>query len=129
MKKFIFCLLTAGSIFSLYAGEFNLVRHGKAESFLETNPHPSPHEKLAVKELSTYINRISGASISTGAEKSKNRIVLADLEKNRTTLPAAVVSRLEKHQAGKPIIFTGMAIPYILQAELLPEHFTAHTLS
>lgn len=96
MKKFIFCLLTAGSIFSLYAGEFNLVRNGKAESFLETNPHPSPHEKLAVKELSTYINRISGASISTGAEKSKNRIVLADLEKNRTTLPAAVVSKLEK---------------------------------
>ena len=98
MKKTVCGLLAVCWIFALSAGELVLVRDGKAESVILTKENPNPHEKLAAKELSYWVKRISGAELpaATSPVAGKTKIVLADLEQGKALLVPAVVKKLEK---------------------------------
>lgn len=98
MKKILCSILAVYGIFLLSAKELVLVRDGKAACSILTRENPTPHERLAVKELSTWINRISGAALPvvTRSIAGKTKIVLADLEQGKGLLPPAVVEKLKK---------------------------------
>ncbi|MBP5183159.1 MAG: hypothetical protein J6331_09055, partial [Lentisphaeria bacterium] len=98
MKKTVCGILAVCWMFALSAGELVLVRDGKAESVILTKENPDPHEKLAAKELSFWVKRISGAELpaATSPVAGKTKIVLADPEQGKALLPASVVKKLEK---------------------------------
>lgn len=115
MKKTSCIILLAMSVLTLCGAEHVLVKNGKAMYNYEINTPDTPQERLAAKELTFFVQKISGAKLVPG-KKGSHRIILAHLQKNKKELPSSIVKKLEKassHEAyyiksvGKNIYIAG----------------------
>jgi len=92
-NKLVVGMLIVVCAVSGFGAGLKLVKDGKAVGKIILQPKASPSEQLAAKELTDYIEKISGAKLSTQTNITPNSIVLGTLT-NLKDLPARVKQRL-----------------------------------